>query len=324
MRKFSVLWIGLLALMLGACAAGVRQAPQVEGVEVVKTVEVALEKEVQMVAPTIIPTAAPYPMSEGDLVYQDDPSLAPAGGTGGKRLIIKNAEMRLLVQNTETAIDRMTQVVDDLGGYIISSRQWFEENYGESHKYATYTIGVPVDQFEQALRRLRELSVRVLDENATGQDVTDEYVDLQSRLDNLKATRDRVRAFLDQAKTVDEALKINEQLSEIEDEINQVLGRMNYLFDRAGVSTITITFEPDVVIPTPTPTATPTPTPTPTPWNPGNTMRSAVDALGSLSRGGVEAFIWFVIVGVPCLGVPAAIVYGVWRLARRRKAKPVT
>jgi len=49
----------------------------------------------------------------------------------------------------------------------------------------------------------------------SGQDVTDEYVDLQSRLGNLEATRDRIRTFLDQAQTVDEALRVNEQLAAV-------------------------------------------------------------------------------------------------------------
>lgn len=54
---------------------------------------------------------------------------------------------------------------------------------GENYKYATITIGVPVEQFERALSRLRGLAVKVLDETASGEDVTNQFVDLQSTLD---------------------------------------------------------------------------------------------------------------------------------------------
>ena len=77
---------------------------------------------------------------------------------------------------------------------LISSRVWFQDYYGTNYKYATLTIGVPVDQFEAALRRIRALAVRVQDDNASGEDVTSQYVDLQSQLGNLEATRDRIRA----------------------------------------------------------------------------------------------------------------------------------
>jgi predicted nucleic acid-binding Zn-ribbon protein len=97
-----------------------------------------------------------------------------------------------------------------------------------------------VDQFENALLRLRDLSLRVVDESAGGQDVSEEYVDLQSRLNNLESTRDRIRGFLDQAQTVDDSLRINQELSTIEDQIEQVKGRMNYLSHRAAYSTITV------------------------------------------------------------------------------------
>ncbi len=104
------------------------------------------------------------------------------------RLIIKNADLTLEVADTDIAIDRATQVVADVGGYIINS----SIQYKDSWKYGTLTIGVPVDNFELALRKLRLIAERVKNETATGQDVTDEYVDMDSRLKNLQATRDRI------------------------------------------------------------------------------------------------------------------------------------
>ena len=109
------------------------------------------------------------------------------------------------------------------------------------------------------MRRLRGLAVQVLDENATGEDVTDQYVDLQSQLVNLEATRARIQEFLQDAKSVDEALRVNQELANIEAQIEQIKGRMNYLTDRSAYSTITINLEPEFPVLTPTPTSTPHP-----------------------------------------------------------------
>lgn len=310
----------LISMLLTACLAARQaefqtlsypEAPVVKEIELVKTVEVQVEK----------PAAAqPYP-APGAGQAAATPQAVARLAAGRARLIVKDAQIRLLVVDTDVTIDRTTQMITDLGGYIVSSRVWYQETGGENFKYATLTLGVPVDRFEQALRRLRELAVRVLNENASGQDVTDEYVDLESRLKNLQATRDRVRQFLEQAKTVEEALKVNDQLASIEGEIEQVMGRMNYLFDRAAFSTITIDIEPEITAPTPSPTAMPTPTPTPTPWNAAVTFQEASKSLRDVSIVTAQAAIWFFVLIVPVLLPPLLIIYGAWYLLRGRKVR---
>ena len=267
------------------------------------------------------------------------PTMAPAFEIGNQngdniivqstnRKIIKNADIRLLVKDTDVAIDRTTQTIGDLGGYIISSRVWYQDYYGNNLKYATMTLGVPVDQFERTLTRLRDLAIRVLDENASGEDVTDQYVDLQSELQNLEATRARSQEFLKDAKTVDEALRINQELSNIESQIEQIKGRMNYLADRAAFSTITINFEPELPIltPTPTPTIAPTNTPRPTatlvPWKPGETFTDAQRTVTVAYRGIFDFLIWLVVVVLPILLPPAIVIWILWRVLVRKPNKP--
>src|SRR5512147_2694754 len=104
----------------------------------------------------------------------DTAKVVPQSFPGSGNMIIKNGDMRLLVTDTDRALDGVTQVVGDTDGYVISSRVWFQDYYGTNYKYATLTIGVPADQFDNTLSRLRGLAVRVLDENATGQDVTEQ------------------------------------------------------------------------------------------------------------------------------------------------------
>ncbi len=247
-------------------------------------------------------------------------------GYSTNRMIIKNAEISLLVEDADTAIDRTAQIVDDVGGYIISSRVWYQDWGSESYKYSTITIGVPVEEFERTIRRLRDIAVKVMDENAYGEDVTDEYVDLESQLSNLEATRDRIKTFLDRANTVEEALEVNKELSQIEGQIEEIRGRMNYLEDRAAFSTITITISPDLPELIPTPTLTPTvtntpkPTMTPTPWDASKTVVRAKHTLTQTYHGLFEVAIWIGLYLIPTLGPPVLIILLIWFIWKKRSS----
>ncbi|HLA08377.1 MAG TPA: DUF4349 domain-containing protein [Anaerolineales bacterium] len=234
------------------------------------------------------------------------------------RMIVKNADIRLMVEDTDVAIDRSMQIVSDAGGYIVSSRVWYQDYYGNNLKYATVTIGVPVEEFETVLRRLRGLAVRVVDETASGHDVTEQYVDLQSQLVNLEATRARIQEFLKDTKSVDEALRVNQELANIEAQIEQIKGRMNYLTDRSAFSTVTINLEPEFPILTPTPTSTPMPTATPIPWKPADTFNEAKGTVTVVYQGIANFLIWLVVVILPIVLPPALILWGMWKLLNRK------
>lgn len=317
MSSFGVLL--LLALFIAACGASEKdagaEAPIVverEKVESERVVDegIAVEAQEDM--------AGEVAEAPGDGVGQAPSAAGPVTDfqpQTTQRLIIKDAALDLEVDDTDRTIDSVTQVAGDMQGYIISQRVW----YDDEAKFATITLAVPVQAFENALRRLRGLATRVMNESASGEDVTDQYVDLQSRLRNLEATRDRVRSFLDQATSVEEALEVNRQLSDIEDEIEQVQGRINYLRDRAAFSTITVNLNP--ILPTPTPTLTPTPTPTPTPeaWRPGETAQEATGVLVRIVQGLVELLIWLVIVLGPFIVVCYVLLQGALWLGKRYK-----
>jgi len=227
------------------------------------------------------------------------------------RMIVKNADIRLLVEDTNTAIDRTTQIVGDSGGYIVSSRVWYQDYAQYQLKYASVTLGVPVEEFEKVLSRLRGLALEVRDETASGEDVSDQYVDLQSQLTNLEATRERVKSFLDDTKTVEEALRVNQELSNLDAQIEQIKGRMNYLADRSSFSTITINFEPEY------PELEPV-VPAPQTWNPGIVLKDAVKVLTVAYQGIAEFVIWLGVVILPILLPPALLLWGLWKLFSKK------
>ena len=237
---------------------------------------------------------------------QNDPS----------RKIIKDAQLTLEVA------ERRHRAEPDQRGRRAGRRL----RAGDAHrpgragqKQAVLKIAVPVDQFEATLQRIREAGSRVLSEQASGIDATQEYVDTQSQIANLEATQARIRQFLDQAKTVEEALQVNAQLTEIEGQIGQLKGRLQFLSQRAAYSTIAVQLQqPPPPTPTPSPTPSPSPTPTPEPiWNPGKTAAQATSTLATIVQALATVAIWLVIVVLP-LALPVVLLALIVRWWHRR------
>ncbi|MDX1520428.1 MAG: DUF4349 domain-containing protein, partial [Anaerolineae bacterium] len=229
-RLLFIISTAFILLTLAACGG---QAPLQSAAEAPATepaydqgfVEQAGEMEAAMMEEAAM--EEPAPAAYDDAPADTSTSIGPVTNSPNvyRRLIIKNAELALTVEETDTAINRGLGIVTEYNGYVVSNRTWFS---GE-HKFATLSIGVPAENFEEMLRRLKDLAVSVDNETVSGQDVTDEFVDLESRLRNLEATAARIRTFMDQATDVEESLAVSAQLSNVEAEIEQIKGRMNYL-----------------------------------------------------------------------------------------------
>lgn len=318
--RIHILLSGILffALFLAACSAAAPMEADIVMPEEPAGVIVA-EESIAEAPSSGGPDAAPQEPVPGAPTSKDELSLLSLPGNQS-RMIIKDGFIKLLVSDSSRAIDQVTEIVTIQGGYIISSRTWYQGDF----QFAEIRLGVPSAVFETTMGSLRKISIRVLDETASGQDVSAEYNDLESRLTNLEATAERVRAFLNEAKTVEESLKINETLSELEAEIEQVKGQMKFYEGRAAYSTITVQIEPQIPTPTPEPTITPRPTATPVPWRPGEDIKEAAEVSVDLMQGAISALIWVVIVLGPFI---VALVAFIWLLRRfvfkpKPKVKP--
>lgn len=289
----------ILAILLTACASAA--TPIIEEMA-------AFEAE----APAeVLQDVAPEPAGPADPGNSEAP-----GGPGqlayepvGNKMVIKDAQLDVLVESTDVAIAQVNQLTADYDGYIISTQSHYENGF----KHATIRLGIPSASFETVLNQLRDLGLKVIQESASGEDVSNEYVDLQSKLTNLEATAARIREFLDAAKTIEETLTISAQLAELEGQIEQVKGQMRYYEGRSAYSTVTVNLVPQY--PTPTPTLTPTPipaTPTPTPmpgWNAADTFDEASDVLVNMTQSTVDLLIWFGMVLLPIIAVIGAIIW---------------
>ncbi|MBA7587985.1 hypothetical protein ES708_30033 [subsurface metagenome] len=93
---------------------------------------------------------------------------------------------------------------------------------------------------------LRELAVRVDSESTSSRDVTEEYIDIESRLKNAEATEQQYLALLKKAEAVEDILRIYESLSRVRQEIESIKGRMQYLERTSSMSLIDVRLEPEV------------------------------------------------------------------------------
>ena len=225
------------------------------------------------------------------------------------RIIIKRGQIALSVEDVDHTADVITQLALDYGGYVVNYRAWSTEYGEQTYRHATLQIAVRAEEFEAVMRHLRSLAVKIVDESASGQDVTGEYVDLESRLRNLEMTRDRTRTFLEKAQNAEEALMVNETLMQIEEEVEVIKGRLQYLSQRSMFSTIDVALDQVAGPPLYEPAG---------PWQPIETLAAALNTLGQILRFLGDTVIWLVTVGLPLAVLTAG---GVWIVRQWRKRK---
>jgi len=112
-------------------------------------------------------------------------------------------------------------------------------NDGLNSGSVTIRVANTSDNFTRAQAEVDGLG-NVTSKQISGRDVTEEYVDLQSRLRNAEAQEAQFLALMQRAQTIDEILMVQSRLAEVQSEIEQIKGRMNYMEGRTDFATISI------------------------------------------------------------------------------------
>jgi hypothetical protein len=155
--------------------------------------------------------------------------------------IIRTGSMTLTVKDVPGTMNKVWGLAADLRGVVVNATA---SGTGTSIR-GQITLRVPSERFKDAMDQLRDYAVRVETEQSAAQDVSEEYVDLTARRDNLQLTVTQLQSLMAQAKTVDEALKVQTQLTNVQSDLERIKGRMNYLDNRAAMSTITASLLPE-------------------------------------------------------------------------------
>ncbi|MCB9717350.1 MAG: DUF4349 domain-containing protein [Myxococcales bacterium] len=175
------------------------------------------------------PAPPPDPSSPG--VEPGDPAAEPAVADDHDqdvgRYIIYTATMQVSVYNLEDAMTRAESVPEKYGGYV----QNMSSNY--------FVMRIPSAELRPAMEDLATLGIvdnRTLD----AQDITEEFLDIQTRIDVLEGTKAQLLDLLTKARTVEEALKVRQALDEVTMELEVLKGRLRRLDSLVSYSTLTV------------------------------------------------------------------------------------
>ncbi|MGB3682645.1 MAG: DUF4349 domain-containing protein [Rubrobacteraceae bacterium] len=157
-----------------------------------------------------------------------------------ERKIIKTADLGLRSKDVRGSAAKAQRIVADFGGNVQSSRI----ERGGGPVTAELVLQVPAPEFENALEGLRGLGERVATDSVGGEDVTEEFVDLESRERNLLAAEQSLLKLYNEAENVNDSLSIQRELTNVRDRIERVQGRIKYLEQRTDSSRIEITIQP--------------------------------------------------------------------------------
>ncbi len=176
------------------------------------------------------------PAGQDDREMADsDRSAVPAGeDVAYGRKVIQTASLQLEVTDIRSAVEEAAGLVSDMGGFVAeSSIRGREVGRRSGHM----VLRVPQDQLDETLEDLRALGEVTGDELQT-QDVTEEYVDLEARIRNLKRQEDRLLELLGRADTVEEVLQVERELGRVRADVESLQGRLDYLRDRVDLATV--------------------------------------------------------------------------------------
>ncbi len=227
------------------------------------------------------------------------------------RKIIRNGELSIEIDSPTDGLSRITAIAESLGGFIVTSemKQNGGRNQSNTNQSVTVVARVPSSQFEAAMERIRNIGSHVLQQKISGQDVTEEYLDLEAQIRTKKALEAQFLEIMKQAKKVSEALEVQNELASVRTAIEQLEGRRRFLENQSAFSTITSTLQ----MPAPVVTATTT--------GFGHSIKEAlgdgVDTAASILLGLIRLFIVLIPVAL-FIGLP---MWFIWRVVRRRLPK---
>jgi len=301
MKKHAMYLLLLAALALGACQPAAQRLDE----------NGAGGGEVGLALPAA--TAAPAAREAPGFALD----AAQPGQPAADRLVIKNAYLSVVVTDPLASLDAITRMAESMGGFVVSSNV-FQTTTGASGSeqrvnQANVIIRVPAAQFNSALEQVKAAAVEPATENITGQDVTQEYTDLQSRLRNLESAEAQLREIMASATKTEDVLAVFNQLVQVQGEIEVIKGQIQYYEQSAAFSSISVDLIPDAA-------ARPLEIGG---WRPEGTAREALEALVRALQEVADGAIWLGIYVLPLvllIGLPLYVIVRAVRGRRRKKA----
>ncbi len=226
---------------------------------------------------------------ESRFALRDTAAVMPAPTTPGSsaidianRLIIKTGYLSVLVGDVHQAVDSVSRYAEEKGGFVVSSNVSKEQ----LAPTATVIIRIPAKEFDGGVTHAKSLG-ETKSEQINGQDVTEEYTDLDAQLRNLRASEAQLLELMKRAGSVSDILAVQQQLTYTRGQIEQIQGRMEYLKQSSDLSTLTVYLSTD-------PDSLPV-VDQQQKWKPLAEAKQAIRSLVEFGKGIVNVIIWILI-----------------------------
>jgi len=305
--QLPVLAMIIITLLLGACAAN---AP-------------ALRSDYEMVA-----MEAPAAPMEESMSYEEMSKFASGEYSGEavvssetdesvERVVIKNAYLTIVVEDPAKSMERIGAMAEEMGGFIVNAELYKQElESGIQVPRASINIRIPAEKLDDGLETIKaESDQDPQSESINSQDVTSEYVDLQSRLKNLEAAENQLTEIMESATKTEDVLAVYNELVEVRGEIEVIKGQINYYDQSAKFSSVQVELLADEAV-QPITVGT---------WQPQGVAKDAIQALINTFKFLVNMIIWIIIFLLPLLLVIYLIIFlplsKTWKAWRKRRAQ---
>jgi ribosomal protein L29 len=225
------------------------------------------------------------------------------------RKIIRDADLTIEVNSTTEAQQKVTAIAEAHGGFVVTSEAKQRENVDPAKRTVDVklVVRVPSNQFGAALDQIEKLAMNLPQRNVSGQDVTEEFIDLEARIKTQKALELQFLEIMKQANNVADALEVQRQIADVRTEIEKLEGRKRFLESKSSLSTITVNIQSPIPIVV-------------SASGFGHTVREAVSESLELASAIVLFFVRFVIVMIPVF-VFLILPVGLLGLYFRRRAR---
>jgi hypothetical protein len=215
--------------------------------------------------------------------------------------VIKNGNLTLKVDDVDDAVLKIGKIAKDNGGDLFSSN--LSKN-SQDLKSGTLSVKVPVANFEKTFAEAKKVAAAVLRESTSGQDVTEQYQDLEGRIKNKQTEEVAYQKVLDQAQKISDILEVTQALSRVRAEIESLQGKLRYLASQADMSTIAISMSEDSNI-----TVSDS-------WRPWQVTKDATRLLVVKVQNFVDFLIVFVITFLPTMALYLVLFWIIYKIGR--------
>jgi hypothetical protein len=211
--------------------------------------------------------------------------------------LIRNGELRFRVNNMKEARQRIENAIKMNGGYISKENSWA---YGDEPS-ENLIVRIPSKLFDKFLNEVLNGIEKVDTKTIDVEDVTEQFIDIEARLTSKKALEAKYKELLTKAQKMEDILNIEREMEVIREDIEAAEGRLKYLSNQVGYSTINITYYEHKV----------------SGFNFGGKVGEAL-------KSGSTGFLWFIIIMIqlwPLWLITGGITWLIVRIVKRRRAR---